>query len=79
MTRFARIAIAAYMVVLTLGLMAGQWALQGPVLFGGQSHGVHAGDVVVVAATAIASVALFKPSRHPRGYDDAAEAGSTRR
>lgn len=82
MTRLARVAIAAYMMVLTLGLMAGQWFLQGPVLFGVRGHGAHAGDVVVVAATAIAAVALLKPSRHPAGCDGAAgatEASSTRR
>lgn len=49
------------MVVLTLALLAGQWYMQGPLLFGEGGHGVHAGDVVVLAATIVASIAVGKP------------------
>lgn len=62
MTRFVRLAVAGYMVVLTLGLLAGHWYFEGPALFGAESHGVHLGDLVIVVATAIASIAVLKPS-----------------
>ncbi len=62
MTILARIAVVAYMLALTLGLLAGQWPLQGPQLFGARGHGVHVGDVVVLAATAVASTAVLKPA-----------------
>ena len=61
MTRIVRLAVAAYLVVLTLGLLAGHWYFEGPALIGVESHGVHVGDVVLVMATAIASVAVLKP------------------
>lgn len=62
MTTFTRIAVAAYLIVLTVGLMAGQWFLQGPVLLGAGGHGLHAGDVVVSVATMVAAIALVNPT-----------------
>lgn len=63
MTPFARIAIAAYLVVLTMGLLAGQWYLQGPLLFGGSRHGVHVGDLVVLVATTVAAGSVMRLRR----------------
>jgi hypothetical protein len=63
MRRFVRLAVIAYMVFLTLGLLAGQWYLEGPRLLGAGGHGVHAGDVVVVLATTVAAVALLLTAR----------------
>lgn len=61
MTTLTRLAVVAYMLVLTVGLLAGQWPMQGPRLVGSNGHGVHAGDVVVLLATASASIAVLKP------------------
>lgn len=63
MTRIVRLAVAMYMVVLTLGLLAGHWYFEGPALIGADSHGVHLGDLVIVVATAIACVALVRRPR----------------
>lgn len=63
MTPFARSAIAAYLVVLTLGLLAGQWYLQGPLLFGGSRHGLHVGDVVVLVGTTVAVGTVMRRRR----------------
>ena len=59
MTIPVRIALAAYLLALTIGLLAGQWPLQGPLLVGAGRHGVHAGDVVVLAASTIASILVL--------------------
>ena len=44
---------------MTIGLLAGQWPLQGPLLVGAGRHGVHAGDVVVLAASTFASILVL--------------------
>lgn len=66
MTILTRLGVVAYMLALTLGLLAGQWPLQGPQLLGARSHGVHLGDLVVLAATAVACFAVLRPERHGR-------------
>ena len=63
MSILVRLALAGYMVFLTLGVIAGQWVLQGPLLVGGDSHGVHIGDVVVTVATATVVMVLLRPLR----------------
>jgi hypothetical protein len=63
MSTFVRLALAGYLVFLTLGVIAGQWVLQGPVLLGGGTHGVHVGDLIVTVATAGAVMVLLRPRR----------------
>lgn len=61
MTILARVALVGYMLVLTIGLLAGQWPLEGPRLFGSNGHGVHAGDLMILAATTAGSIVVLKP------------------
>ena len=64
MSPATRVAIAAWLIILTLGVVAGQWPLQGPqVLALTERHGVHLGDVVAFVVTAVACVALLRPRR----------------
>ena len=63
MTARGRFAIAAYLLVLTVGLLAGHWPLQGPLLFGTGGHGVHAGDLVVLGASAVVCFGLYRTPR----------------
>lgn len=61
MSTVARISIVAYLVALTLGMLAGRWPLQGPLLLTlGGSHGVHMGDVVVLLLSSAAVAALLR-------------------
>lgn len=56
-----RLSIVAYIGVLTLGMLAGSWPLQGPLLLTlGGSHGVHLGDVAVLLLSSAAAVALLR-------------------
>jgi hypothetical protein len=63
MSTVVRLALAAYVVFLTLGVIAGQWALQGPVILSEGRHGIHVGDLVVTVATATAVVVLLRTRR----------------
>jgi hypothetical protein len=64
MSKVLRAAVAAYLVFLTVGVIAGQWVLQGPVLIGATAnHGVHVGDLIVTVLTAIAMYALLRGPR----------------
>lgn len=72
MTTPVRITIAAYVAVLTLGLLAGHWPLEGLPLFGVGGHGLHVGDVVVLAASAIACATLLT-TKQPRSSEAAVE------
>ena len=64
MTIAVRLVIAGYIMALTLGLLAGQWPLQGPlVLIVTDSHGLHAGDVVTLTASLAASIAVLVARR----------------
>lgn len=67
MTTLVRVAVIGYMFALTLALLVGQWPLEGPRLFGANGHGVHAGDLAVLAVTAAAAVVVLKPRVSPPG------------
>lgn len=60
-TTVARIVTAAYMLSTAIALLIAQWPMRGPRLLGPGGHAAHAGDVLVLAATAIAAVAVLKP------------------
>lgn len=63
MTTPARLSVVVYMLCLTVGLLAGDWPLEGPPLFATGTHGVHVGDLVVLAATAVASLIVLRGRR----------------
>ena len=59
-----RVAIATYLLVLTLALLVGSWPLQGPVLIGfADDHGLHVGDLAVLLASSVAAVSLLAMKR----------------
>lgn len=59
-----RFTVASYLIVLTLALLAGRWPLQGPLLFQvARGHGLHIGDVLVLALSASLAIALLTERR----------------
>lgn len=54
MSTLLRAAIIVYVLGLSLALVVGNWPLEGPRLIGAGGHGIHAGDLGVVIATAVA-------------------------
>jgi|GEM_PF-3677354 len=55
-----RFAVAGYIVMLTLALLAGRWPLQGPVILSIiRGHGVHVGDALVLLVSASVSIAVL--------------------
>lgn len=54
MSSFIRVAVVVYILGLSLALVVGNWPLEGPSLLGAGSHGIHVGDMAVVAATLVA-------------------------
>ena len=59
-----RLAAAGYLLVLTLGLLAGSWPLQGPLLFQViRGHGLHIGDLLVLVLSASLAIALLTERR----------------
>lgn len=59
-TTVARVVAVAYMLTIALVLLVAQWPMRGPQLLGPGGHGPHVGDLLVLAATATAAVAVLR-------------------
>ena len=59
-TTVVRAVAVAYMLSMALVLLVAQWPMRGPQLVGPGGHGAHVGDLLVLAATATAAVAVLK-------------------
>ena len=62
MSTLIRAAVVFYILCLSLALVVGNWPLEGPILLGVQGHGIHAGDLGVVVATAVACTVVLHRS-----------------
>lgn len=61
MSLLLKIAVVIYIVGLSLALVVGSWPLEGPIVAAGPyNHGIHAGDLGVLAATAIACAVVLR-------------------
>jgi hypothetical protein len=56
-----RAVTVAYLSSMAVLLLVAQWPMRGPRLLGPAGYAAHAGDLLVLAATAIAAVAVLKP------------------
>lgn len=59
-TTVVRAVILAYMLTMTIALLVAQWPMPGPRLSAPGGYAAHAGDLLVLATTAIAAVAVLK-------------------
>jgi hypothetical protein len=60
-TTTARAGMVACVVSMAVVLLVAQWPMRGPRLLGPGGHAAHAGDLLVMAATAITAVAVLRP------------------